>query len=97
MIGPNYVEIDLKIKDHQGQDKELSKGMLWINSIERRQLKQCVLESDSLATRLSTVDVLYGVVKDAVECTIAIDVLQGDLNGKITAQTTSILNSLVLL
>ena len=96
LIGPNYVEIDLKIKDHQGQDKELSKGKLSINGIERRRLKQCVLESDSLATRLSTVDVLYGVVKDAVECTIAIDVLQGDLNGKITAQTTSILNSLVL-
>ncbi|CAD6268453.1 unnamed protein product [Miscanthus lutarioriparius] len=97
LIGPNYVEIDLKIKDHQGQDKELSKGKLSINGIERRRLKQCVLESDSLATRLSTVDVLYGVVKDAVECTITIDVLQGDFNGKITAQTTSILNSLVLL
>jgi hypothetical protein len=96
LIGPNYVEIDLKIKDHQGQDKELSKGMLSINGIERRRLKQCVLESDNLATRLSTVDVLYGVVKDAVEGTIAIEVLQGDFNGKITAQTTSILNTIVL-
>jgi hypothetical protein len=42
------------------------------------------------------VDVLYGVVKDAVEGTIAIEVLQGDFNGKITAQTTSILNTIVL-
>jgi hypothetical protein len=25
LTGENYVEIDLKIKDHQGQDKELSK------------------------------------------------------------------------
>jgi hypothetical protein len=90
------VEIDLKIKDHQGQDKELSKGMLLIHGIERRRLKQCMLESDSLATRLSIEDVLYGVVKDAVEGTIAIEVLQGDINGKITAQTTSILNTIVL-
>ncbi|EES15673.1 uncharacterized protein LOC8066964 [Sorghum bicolor] len=96
LIGPNYVEIDLKIKDHQGQDKELSKGMLSINGIERRRLKQCVLESDNLATRLSTVDVLYGVVKDAVEGTITIEVLQGDFNGKITAHTTGILNTIVL-
>jgi hypothetical protein len=96
LIGENYVEIDLKINDHQGQDKELSKGILSISGIERRHLKECELESGSLATRLSTVDVMYGVVKDAVECTIAIEVLQGDFNGKITAHTTSILNSLVL-
>lgn len=96
MISPSYVEIDLKIKDHQGQDKELSKGILPISGIERRQLEQCELESGSLATRLSTVDVMYGVVKDAVEGTIAVEVLQGDFNGKFTAHTTSILNSLVL-
>ena len=41
-------------------------------------------------------DVLYGVVKDAVEGTIAIEVLQWDFNGKIIAQTTSILNTIVL-
>jgi hypothetical protein len=96
LIGENYVEIDLKIKDHQGQDKELSKGILSIPGIERRDLEQCEIESGSLTTRLSTVDVLYGVVKDAVEGTIAIEVLQGDFNGKITAHTTSILNSVVL-
>ena len=95
LIDENYVEIDLKIKDHQGQDKELSKGIISIPGIERRDLEQCQIESGSLATRLSTVDVLYGVVKDAVEGTIAIEVLQGDFDGKITAQTTSILNSIV--
>jgi hypothetical protein len=96
LIGENYVEIDLKIKDHQGQDKELSKGIISIPGIERRDLEQCEIESGSLATRLSTIDVMYGVVKDAVEGTIAIEVLHGDFNGKITAQTTSILNNIVL-
>jgi hypothetical protein len=91
-----YVDIDLKIKDHHGQDKELSKGMLSICGIERRWLKRCVIESDSLATRLSTMDVLYGVMKDAVEGTIAIEVLRGDLHGKIIAPTTSIQNNIVL-
>ncbi|CAD6270574.1 unnamed protein product [Miscanthus lutarioriparius] len=95
LIGENYVEIDLKIND-QGQDKELSKGILSINGIERRHLKECELESGSLATRLSTVDVMYGVVKDAVECTIAIEIIQADFNGKVTAHTTSIPNSLLL-
>lgn len=96
MISMNHVEIDLKIKDHQGQDKELSKGVISISGTERRELRQCELESGSLATRLSTVEVMYGVVIHAVEGTVAIEVLQGDFTGKITAHTTSIPNSLVL-
>ncbi|CAL4890315.1 unnamed protein product [Urochloa decumbens] len=94
LISEDYVEIDLKIKDHQGQDKELSKGFLTID--EPRNLEGRELESGSLSTRLSTVDVIYGVVENAVEGTIAIEVLQGGFNGKITAHTTSVLNSLVL-
>ena len=58
MISENYVEIDLKIKDHQGQDKELSKGILSIKGIERRELERCELENGSLSTMLSTVDVM---------------------------------------
>ncbi|KAG2648180.1 uncharacterized protein LOC120654288 [Panicum virgatum] len=58
LIIENYVEIDLKIKDHQGQDKELSKGILSIRGIERRELERCELENGSLSTRLSTVDVM---------------------------------------
>jgi len=94
--GENYVGIDLNIKDHQGQDIELSKGIISIPGIERRDLEQCEIESGSLATRLSTVDVMYGVVKDAAEDTIAIEVLPGDFNGRIITQTTSILNSIML-
>jgi azurin len=94
LISDDYVEIDLKIKDHQGQDKELSKGYLTIDW--HRVLDGCELESGSLSTRLSTVDVMYAVVKDAVEGTIAVEVLQGGFDGKITAHTSSIPNSLVL-
>ena len=97
LISDTYVETNLMIKgDELQQDRELSKGILTIQGIARRWLKNCVLESCSLATRLSTVDVVYGVVKDAVECTIAIEIIQGDFNGKVTAHTTSIPNSLVL-
>ncbi|WVZ88351.1 hypothetical protein U9M48_034882 [Paspalum notatum var. saurae] len=78
-------------RDHcQVINSEAWKGM------ERRDLEQCELESGSLATRLSTMEVLYGVMKDAVEGTIAVEVLEGDFNGKITAKTTSIINTLVL-
>ncbi|CAN6226955.1 unnamed protein product [Urochloa humidicola] len=94
LISEDYVEIDLKIKDHQGQDRELGKGFLTID--EPRNLEGRELESGCLSTRLSTVDVIYGVVENAVEGTIAIEVLQGSFNGKITAHTASVLNSLVL-
>ncbi|XP_062185281.1 uncharacterized protein LOC133888908 [Phragmites australis] len=95
LLDDNYVETDLKIKDHRGQDRDLSKGILTIRGIAGRSLK-CEVQSHSLATRLSTVDVMYAVVKRAVEATIAIEVLQGDFYGKITAHTTSIQNRLVL-
>lgn len=39
---------------------------------------------------------MYGVVKDAVEATIAIEVVRGDFCGEITACTTSIRDCLVL-
>ncbi|WVZ95708.1 hypothetical protein U9M48_041439 [Paspalum notatum var. saurae] len=90
-----YVETDLKIKDHLGQDRELSKGMLSIRGTGRT-LKECKIETKSLATRLSTVDVTYAVVKDAVEATIAVEVVQGVFHGKITAYTISVHDRLVL-
>lgn len=72
LISPTYVEMDLKNKDHGGQDKELSKGILKIGGIANRNLDRCKVESRSLATRLSTVVVTYAVVPLAVEATIAI-------------------------
>jgi hypothetical protein len=96
LINDAYVEIDLKIKSHGEQDKELSKGFVGIQGIARRWMDKCVVESESLATRLSTVEVMYGVVKAAIEATFTIEVLQGDYHGAITAWTTSIQNSLLL-
>ncbi|TVU18206.1 hypothetical protein EJB05_34290 [Eragrostis curvula] len=95
LVDDAHVEIDLKIKDPQwGSDIELSKGFVLVRSINRR-LKN-VVESKSLESRLSTVEVTYAVVKDAVEATIAIEVLGGKFNGEITAYTTSIPDRLVL-
>ncbi|CAN6238401.1 unnamed protein product [Urochloa humidicola] len=97
LIDDIYVETDLKVKDHGGQDRQLSKGVLDINGIARRSLEKCeVVESESLATRLSTVDLMYAVVKCAVEAAISIVVRPGDFDGEITAHTTSIQNRLVL-
>jgi hypothetical protein len=86
----------IKGDDELQQDRELSKGILTIQGIARRWLKSCELESCSLATRLSTVDVVYAVVKDAVEATISVEVLAGEYFGEITACTSSIKNRLVL-
>ncbi|GJM94322.1 hypothetical protein PR202_ga10960 [Eleusine coracana subsp. coracana] len=96
LISNNYIETDLKIKDDLGQVREFSKGILTIRGIARRSLKRCEVESCSLATRLSTVDVTYGFLIKAVEGTIGIEVKQGDFDGRITACTTSIPNELVL-
>ncbi|CAL4910729.1 unnamed protein product [Urochloa decumbens] len=98
LLDDAYIEIDLKIKDHQGQEeKELSKGFLTIRGTTGRHMGKCVVESKGLATRFSTMQVMYAVVDNAVEATIAIEVLRGEFYGKITACTTSIPNHLVLL
>ncbi|TVU18339.1 hypothetical protein EJB05_34429, partial [Eragrostis curvula] len=90
-------EADLKIKGDQDQDdKEFSKGFLKLDGIPRRTWDKMVVESDSLDTKLSTVEVTFAVVKRAVEATIAVEVLHGEFNGNITAHTTSIQNSLLL-
>jgi len=96
LLGDNYIETDLKIKDHQGQDRELSKGVITIRGTAHRSLEKCEVERKSLATRLSTVDVLYAVVTGAVEATIAIKVLQGNFDGTITAHTSSIQKRIVI-
>ncbi|CAL4968866.1 unnamed protein product [Urochloa decumbens] len=96
LINDLYVETDLKVKDPGGQDRQLSIGVLEIDGIARRRLEKCEVESRSLATRLSTVDLMYAAVKLAVEAAIAIEVRPEDFNGEITVYTTSIQNRLVL-
>ncbi|KAL6870569.1 hypothetical protein ACP4OV_014417 [Aristida adscensionis] len=96
LISDDYVEVDLKIRDHEGQDRELSKGVLTIGGIANRRMTKCVIEHGSLATRLSTMDVMYAVMKRAVEGTISVEVLEGEFYGDITAHTTNITNRLVV-
>jgi hypothetical protein len=81
LISNNYIETDLRIKDNQGEDRRLSKGYLTIRCASRRPLEKCVVESVSLATRLSTVEAMYGFLPYAVEGTIAIEVVQGYFDG----------------
>ncbi|CAO2033851.1 unnamed protein product [Urochloa humidicola] len=90
LLGDVHVEIDLKMKDLLGQEKELSKGFLTIRGIAGRHFDKCNVESKDLATRLSTMVMTYAVVNDAAEATISIEVTKGDFFGKITACTTSI-------
>ncbi|KAF8667113.1 hypothetical protein HU200_053297 [Digitaria exilis] len=96
VLDDNFVEIDLKIKGRRGQDRELSKGFIRIRGLPGRSLETCVVETKSLATRLSTVDVEYAVVKRAVEATIAVEVLEGDFVGTIIAHTTCVKTNLLL-
>jgi hypothetical protein len=55
-----------------------------------------MVETTSISTKLGVLDVAFVVVKHAVEATIAIEVLEGQFVGKITACTTTIKNCLVL-
>ncbi|GJM94324.1 hypothetical protein PR202_ga10962 [Eleusine coracana subsp. coracana] len=88
LISSTYLETDLKIKQQQEHQQAAAAGRCY----------NCELESCSLDTRLSTVDVTYGVIKGAVEATVSVQVLAGEFYGRITACTSSIApqNSIVL-
>ncbi|CAL4941800.1 unnamed protein product [Urochloa decumbens] len=97
LIDAVYFEMDLKIKDDQGQnDKQLSKGFLTLEGPPRSLWDKMKVESDSLDTELGTVELMFAVVNRAVEATISIEVIQGEFYGNITACTTSIQKSIVL-
>ena len=96
LLDAMHVEIDLKIKGRHGQDRELSKGVLFIKGTVHRSLKECKLETNSLSTRLNTVDVTYAVAPIVVEATVAVEVIEGNFDGRITAHTSSVRKSLVL-
>jgi hypothetical protein len=92
-----YFEMDLKIKGGRRQkDKQLSKGFLTLDGLRLGLQDEIVVESDTLNTKLSKVAITYAGVKNAVEATFAIEVLQGRLHGEITACTTSIRDRIVL-
>ncbi|CAL5070325.1 unnamed protein product [Urochloa decumbens] len=91
-----FLETDLKIKGERGQDKLLSRGLLQIDGRILCIREDIKVRGVTCASRLSTVEVNYVVVKSAVEATIEIQVPHGKFYGEITAHTTSILHRIVL-
>lgn len=106
LIGPDrglvlvdfiYVEIDLKIKaDEESLDSELSKGVLTINGRGLRTEDTVIDEVKTLDSRLSTLEMRYAIICDAVESTFEVTVVEGQFYGKITADTTSIQQKIVI-
>uniref|UniRef100_A0ACD5Z7D6 Uncharacterized protein n=1 Tax=Avena sativa TaxID=4498 RepID=A0ACD5Z7D6_AVESA len=97
-----FFEIDLKIKDLHGReikDERLSKGLLELDGIIRQtsNVKHGV-EKYTLVSMHSTLDLSYAFVRNAVEATVEIRILQGpvDFHGKIIASTTSVPCDIVL-
>ncbi|KAJ1259773.1 hypothetical protein BS78_10G181800 [Paspalum vaginatum] len=90
----DYVETDLWVKDHQGRCREFSKRSL--NDLGHSASTGEGIRVLERGFATGTVAVTYAVVKSAVAATIAVEVLQGEFYGVITAHTTSIKRSLVL-
>ncbi|CAM0909541.1 unnamed protein product [Alopecurus aequalis] len=97
-----FFEIDLKVKDVHGrevEDERFSKGLLELDGIIRQtsNVKHGV-EKYTLVSMHSTLDLSYAFVRNAVEGTVEIRILQGpvDFHGKIIASTTSVPCDIVL-
>uniref|UniRef100_A0ACD5W3V1 Uncharacterized protein n=1 Tax=Avena sativa TaxID=4498 RepID=A0ACD5W3V1_AVESA len=91
-----YLEIDLKIKDNNNKDRELSKGLCVIDGVRLGGWNYSHAECVDLESRLSTVEVKFAVVVFSVEATFEIKVLRGNFCGEITACTSAIQDCLVL-
>ncbi|XP_006664756.2 uncharacterized protein LOC102721042 [Oryza brachyantha] len=105
-----YFEFDLKLKGDQvgGEDRQLSKGLLWFNGVyietnlllEQKLLtavRGVTLDRCRRLNRLYPVQVMYAFVSDAVEATVSVQVLQGHFfYGKITACTSRVKDSILL-
>ncbi|KAF7103594.1 hypothetical protein CFC21_104570 [Triticum aestivum] len=102
LCGSLFFEINLKVKDVHGRevkDERLSKGMLQINGIIRQTSNfEYGVETDMLVSMHSTLEMNFAFVRDAVEGTVGIRILEGpvDFHGKIIATTTRVLCETVL-
>ena len=79
-----------------GRTENSAKECCFIKGTVHRSLKECKLETNSLSTRLNTVDVTYAVAPIVVEATVEVEVIEGNFDGRITAHTSSVRKSLVL-
>ncbi|KAF6992954.1 hypothetical protein CFC21_009904 [Triticum aestivum] len=79
-----YLEIDLKIReDGVSLDRPFSKGLISIDGRVLSREEDVVVRSETLESWLSTTEVRFATVLNAVECTIEIKLLEGCFKGNI--------------
>ncbi|TVU18347.1 hypothetical protein EJB05_34437, partial [Eragrostis curvula] len=98
LIDGIYFEVNLKVKcgGRKHKDKQLSKGFLGLDGVPYISQDEIEVQRYALDTMLSQVVLTCAVDKNAVEATIAIEVIQGKFYGEINACTTGIRDSIVL-
>ncbi|KAI5017000.1 hypothetical protein ZWY2020_037378 [Hordeum vulgare] len=80
-----YLEIDLKIREEGVfPDRPFSKGLISIDGRVLSREKDVVLRSETLESWLSTLEVGFTTVLNAVECTFEIKLIEGLFKGNIT-------------
>lgn len=97
-----FFETNLKVKDVHGRtvgDDRLSKGLMEVDAIRRLEYSpRYVVDTETLVSMHSTLDLNYTFVRRSVEGTVEIKILDGpdEFCGKIVASTTSIPCDIVL-
>ncbi|KAF6981885.1 hypothetical protein CFC21_000335 [Triticum aestivum] len=79
-----YLEIDLKIREEGVPDRPFSKGLISIDGRVLSREKDVMVRSETLESWLSTTEVRFTTVLDAVECTFEIKLIEGLFKGNIT-------------
>jgi hypothetical protein len=97
--GSVYIDAVLKVKGStESEDKDLSLLINRCNIYERR---KSIVISRSYSSKLSTLELAYGIIASSVEATITVRVIEGSwpdgFHGQFTAGTASLPNVEVLL
>ncbi|XP_048552555.1 uncharacterized protein LOC125532595 [Triticum urartu] len=79
-----YLEIDLKIREEGVPDRPFSKGLISIDGRVLSREKDVMVRSETLESWLSTTEVRFTTVLNAVECTFEIKLIEGLFKGNIT-------------
>ncbi|KAM3406043.1 hypothetical protein ACQJBY_000222 [Aegilops geniculata] len=80
-----YLEIDLKIReDGVSPDRSFSKGLISIDGRVLSREEDVVVRSETLESWLSTTEVRFATVLNAVECNFEIKLTEGHFKGNIT-------------
>ncbi|KAF6992949.1 hypothetical protein CFC21_009899 [Triticum aestivum] len=79
-----YLEIDLKIREEGVPDRPFSKGLISIDGRVLSREKDVMVRRETLESWLSTTEVRFTTVLNAVECTFEIKLIEGLLKGNIT-------------